>query len=384
MSSNFSKSKQFLAVLLCTLIITASLTPLFARKAEAQWVVFDPANFTVNTITSVNTTLQGPVKEFGLDSIAWILVNMIIERMAASTVNWINSGFKGSPAFISDPSSYYKGIGDGVAGQIIYNHPDLRFMCAPLRAKVQIALTQSYVQPFGNYQCTLSGVVNNFDNFIDDFYQGGWDGFIEVTQKSQNNPLGLYNQAQNEVNVSVGSALGQKQAELAWGRGFLTFEDCQTTTGESSYINSEGIPETSNTSSTHCDVKTPGSVIENSLNNALHLSTGRLQVADEINEIVSALLSQLVSKAIGAVGSGLRSLSSPDPSNGNRVYTDDLQNETANNNNINQVNSNTNNTLIELQNSIGTSGAAGQAITNQSNQVLNQILPTSTSGFQIP
>lgn len=325
------------------LIISISLSPLIIKPVHAQWVVFDP-------ITEVSTTAEGPIKEFGLDTIAWLIVNMVIERIAASTVNWINSGFQGSPAFVTDPDSYFKNIGNQVAGQVIYNHPDLKFMCADFSAKVRIALTKNYIRPFGDYQCTLSGVVDNFDNFMNDFYQGGWDGFIEVSQRSQSNPLGLYNQQKNQLNVTLGSSLGQKREELNWGSGFLSYKSCEQydegAAGQTVAagqilvgIDAEGneiyaehpeqklpdIPPKCIKTKTN----TPGSVISEQLNKTLGIGNERLQVGDEINEIISALLNQLVSKALGAVGKGLRSLSSPGSGDHGGSFATELQGATA-------------------------------------------------------
>lgn len=338
MNENFYRNRwrQTVGVILVLVIILPSIFLSFPKKAEAQWVVWDP---------SVS------IKDYLLDNIAWLIVNKIIERMSAETVNWINGGFQGSPAFITDPSSYFKNIGDQVAGQIIFNHPDLRFMCAPLRAKVQIALAKNYVQPYGNFQCTLSSVGTNFDSFMSNFYQGGWDGFVEISQRSQNNPLGLYNQAQNQINISVGSSLGEKKQELSWGNGFLSFKSCalyeeaqpgasipagQIQVGIEPYTDANGdpIPIYQNYDARKLPdtpprcaktvTNTPGSVIQTQLNKTLGIGSERLQVADEINEIISALLNQLVSKALGAVGSGLRSLSSPGQGGSSSSFTNQL------------------------------------------------------------
>jgi hypothetical protein len=71
--------------------------------------------------------------------------------------------------------------------------------------------------------------------------------------------------------------------------------------------------------------QTPGSIIQNSLSNVLNIGNNKLAVADEFNEIVSALLNQLVSKAI----KGLASLNKPDPANNNSTFIDQLNNSTA-------------------------------------------------------
>ena len=349
------------------LILTFIFSPLLTNKASAflgiadyafsfetnpALVVSAPVSATANTITAYNTTLQSPVKEFALDTIAWMLVNVIIERLAASTVNWINSGFRGSPAFVTDPETYFRNIGDQVAGQLIYNHPDLRLMCAPLRAKVQIALTQNYIQPF-YYQCTLGQIVNNFDNFMNDFNQGGWDGFIEVSQRSQNNPLGLYNQLQNEMNIRISSSFGQKQQELSQGRGFLSWKSCGQWSEPSPGYTSEarigvtGLPEDEVDNQfgeiparevagvpAKCikeQVNTPGSVIETQLNSVLGLGNSRLQVADEINEMISALLNQLAARIVGGVGKGLRSLGGRGSGSDGGTYFEQLRNASLTN-----------------------------------------------------
>src|SRR3989338_8596398 len=103
-------------VIVLILVITFVFSPLLARKAEAQWVVFDPANFA--------NTLANMLKDYGLDTIAWQIVNMVIERMAASTVKWINSGFKGSPAYVTDPESYFTKIGDDLSVRYIFSNPN--------------------------------------------------------------------------------------------------------------------------------------------------------------------------------------------------------------------------------------------------------------------
>lgn len=103
-------STQIIAILV---LFTVVFSPFAARKANAQWLVADPSLI---------------VKDYGLDSVAWILANLVIERMSASTVNWINSGFKGSPAYVTDPAGYYKDLGNKIAGQYIFSNPNLNFL----------------------------------------------------------------------------------------------------------------------------------------------------------------------------------------------------------------------------------------------------------------
>jgi len=329
-------------------ILTVSLSPIFANKVEAQWIVWDPGNFVPNTITAVNTTVAGPVKEFGLDTIAWIIVNLVIERMAASTVNWINTGFKGSPAFVTDPEKYFADIGKKVAGQYIFTNKNLGFLCGPIQAKVRIALAKNFIYDNRQWQCTLDDVKGNLDDFLDDFEKGSWDKFFELSQREQNNPIGALMKAENELSLQISTRQDVKEKELNWGNGFLSWKDCalydkgakgQTVTDmidQSAYNDSGEYVENFVTGPERTlpdvppkciqeRINTPGSVISTQLNKTLGIGSEKLAVADEINEMVSALLNQLVGKIVGGIGSGLRSLSRPDSTQGNQIFTEQLK-----------------------------------------------------------
>jgi hypothetical protein len=328
-----NKFKKLIIIFFLAFFVCLSFS--VPKKAEAQWI-------TVDVVQSA--------KEYGLDSIAFIIANAVLQRVTASTVNWINTGFKGSPAFVSNPEQYFTNLGNGIAGQALYNNKNTRFMCSSFSAKVQIALTQSYRNDF-NFQCTLTDVGRNFDNFMSDFSRGGWDSFIQVTQNSANNPIGLFNSWNNDILNKKSSALQNKQQELNQGRGFLSVKKCEqwseplsgdTPTSLGNIIggdfSEDGVPLDTGDPTDYADydsakvtdflvtpqrkclktrVDTPGAVIQGKLDDTLGTGEHRLVVADELNEIISALLNQLVSKALG----GLRSLSSPGSGSGSTNST---------------------------------------------------------------
>lgn len=341
MNQGFKKSKKTIAVFLASAILFTSFSPLFAKPVNAQWV--DWANLIPNTVTAISGGVQAGSyvgKEFGLDALAWAVVNAIINRMAASTVQWINTGFQGSPAYVTDPKAYFQEIGDRAAGVFISSSPKLNFLCGPISAQVKIALSQSYTGYNERWQCTLSDAYGNMDDFLNDFERGGWDKFFRMTQEPQNNPIGAYLQAEGNLARVLAQEIGQKQNELNWGKGFMSFETCTKYTSDTEVVvpgtggfNGEGdfVPARYETKKAGDCVtgtqktETPGSVISDRLNSALNLGNEKLAVADEINEIVSALLNQLVTKALG----GLRGLSSRDPSNQNgSSFTDILASST--------------------------------------------------------
>src|SRR3989344_3598187 len=350
------KINRSIAGLLTIMIVLTSLSPLFAKKAEAQWITWDPGNFVPN--------LADNIKDYGLDAVAWTIVNHIIERMSASTVKWINGGFKGKPAFLENPEQFFGDVGKKVGGQFIFTNPKLDFLCSPIRAKIRIALSKNFVDDRNRWQCTLDNVGNNLQNFMDDFEQGGWDTFFELTQKQQNNPIGAYIQSENEMYIQIANKQKNLSDELNRGNGFLNFKQCVRWNTPGATIDTKELNDSLNAdfnkafgdayldpehtgdaidsvdnsqefdtsqfetrskepSCAEEKVNTPGGVISEQLNKTLGLGGEKLAVADEINEIVSALLNQLVSQVVGGIGRGLRGLSRPS-STGGKSFIDQL------------------------------------------------------------
>jgi hypothetical protein len=345
----------FKKILVSSLVIIFTFSPVLATPARAQWI-------DVSTMA----------KEYGLDALAFQIVNTIIKRISASTVNWINSGFQGKPAYVTNPDAYFLDIGDKVAGNFIFNNSDLNFLCGPISAKIKIALQRNYVQDNDRYRCTLTQVGQNMDNFMADFNNGGWDNFFEVSQRQQNNPIGAYMMAEGDLMQKIASKTNTATQELNQGNGFLSYKQCkagakrqtQDTNGlgncDTDYNscikewagNDIGLQQCSDKFNS-CNLKmstvavgdcadsdketvTPGSVISNKLNSVLGQSEGRLQMADEINEMISALISQLTEKLVGAATQGLRGLSKPDSTGGgtftNQLSTDNTSTDYFGNN----------------------------------------------------
>lgn len=330
------------------LVITFVFSPIFAIPAQAQWI-----------------DISTMAKDYGLDALAFQLVNMIIKRISASTVNWINSGFKGSPAYVTNPEAYFTDMGDKIAGQYIFNNPNLNFLCGPISAKIRLALAANYTQyqNVDRWRCTLTQVGRNMDNFMSDFDNGGWDSFFEISQRQQNNPIGAYIMAENELLAQIAAQQETAQTELNQGGGFLSYKKCKAgtestaggtkqcsdsfnacmvATGEFDPTRSSLCTEALNNCEKNIgsiqpgdckdsdkETVTPGSVISDKLNSVLGQSEGRLVMADEINEMISALISQLTEQLVGGAIGGLRGLSNPS-STGDNSFANQMITDTSN------------------------------------------------------
>lgn len=258
----------------------------------------------VAAVTAVGGIItQGLViKETVLDGIAWVIAKAIVTSMVGSLVNWINSGFEGSPAFVQDLRRNLLEVADRAAGEFIEGLGEIgSFICSPFQLDIQIALAQEYQQITREDKpietCTLSGIIDNIEDFYEgNFSSGGWENWITITQNPEKyTPYGQLLTAKNAMRIKLAGEQNEKLTEIDWGQGFLSGKICESIEGPS------GTKES-------CSISKPGTTISASLNKALGAGQDQLIAADEMNEIISSLISQLANQAITGV-SGLLGLS---------------------------------------------------------------------------
>ncbi len=270
-------------------------------------------------VTAANTTGLF-VKDNLLDGIAWAVAKQMVSNITRSLINWINSGFQGSPSFVTDFKQLLLDSLDQVAGEYIKSLGGIgEFICSPFQLDVQAALSINYAQarsgmPSGPDQnlCTVTGIASNIENFLSGTAEN-WGQWFEVTANPQNTPYGAYLAAEASLNVRLRNEAGQEIEIASWGDGFLSKKVCQAIEG---------------TDKEDCKITTPGQVVSEAL--TFQLSTGprSLIEADEVNELIGALLNQLVLQAVQGLN-GLLGLSESGYGGGSGSYLDALVNEGA-------------------------------------------------------
>lgn len=332
--SNFTKKGL---ALFGILFIIISTTPKLLNAQAA--VVSDPVTETETAATAVVTGTTAVVSTYDkikkniLDPLAWALAKKTVAGLTAQTVNWINSGFNGNPGYLTDPAQFFLNIGDNVASDYISRDPRLNSLCTPFKAEVKIALVKNHLleSQGQSSSCTLSKIKDNFEGFLNDFSQGGWEGWFEVTQSDQGNPYGAYLAAQDMLSVKIGNQKSKYQKQIDLGGGILSFEKCKKgsiltqemvdgfvgPTQDNTDPNfvgptEEGIIESGQYKgykvgdciNNDMETVTPGSVINDSLKKALGSGIDQLNLADSFNEIIGALATNLFSRVVGGNGGG--------------------------------------------------------------------------------
>jgi len=283
-------------------------------------------------------------KNFTLDKIAVTIAKQLLHMLTASIVNWINTGFKGSPSFIQNPEAFFLDAADQVTGAFISNSGPLSALCSPYSIDIRLSLALSLSQPAFSYQrytCTLSKIIatqkqgtsitvngkqvgSTVGGFVGgDFTQGGWPAFISMTTEPQNNPYGAVLTAQSDLSAKIAMKQNSIHADLSLGAGFLSSQTCTDIPGgshlnmnneaditKSSSLNTSGTTQVQNSDGTvsyqKCETQTPGSAISSSLQKSLGAPVDELDLANDINAVVNAATSVLLTKAMQ---SGLSSLS---------------------------------------------------------------------------
>jgi len=312
------KKLRILVVVALMCLLAAPVNFLLSPKtAEAQGLVptGDWLNTVFQSITSAATYYE-ELKESVLDGLAWYAAKIIIEQMTSELVNWINGGGNGDPAFISDPAGFFLGAIEATAGNILHDSP-LGFLCDPLKpfeAQIKVTLSNRYNKNTSgslnrkNSSCGIDDIRDNLSGFYAGNNKGkitSWDQWLSITQIPSNNIYGATIQAELEMDAAIGGTQFLNKTTADWGQGFQSQGECTLESEETGACLQYAIV-------------TPGSFIKDTLTNQLGLSGDSLVTADEISEIIGAIVTQLFNKV--ATG-GLAGLSK----GGNSAYTNQIK-----------------------------------------------------------
>jgi hypothetical protein len=239
-------------------------------------------------------------KETILDSVAYCIANMLLESMTASIVSWINNGFKNpdgtsGPGFITNPEEFFKQMADREVGSFFQGlGPIGNLVCKPFDLQIRLALLNDYNQMGNMNQCTLTSIKDNLDNFGNgqNGYMGDW---FELTQNSNNNAIGSYFNQRQKLSEAIVYDAEQNRLEVDIGKGFLSFKKCVA------YSTTKVDPNTRKAECTKWETTTPGAEVQATIDRTFGAKTSRLALASSFNQIVGALVNQLIVQAMAGL-----------------------------------------------------------------------------------
>jgi hypothetical protein len=243
-------------------------------------------------------SLTDSISSISWDSIGFCLANATVHYIAQSTINWINSGFDGNPTFVDNPGKFFQDMADAELGGFI-EELGLGFLCSGVAPKVRIAIVNDYMnrnwgKAFNNrYKCSFDKIGTNLEAFKNNYANGGIDAFVKFVYNPASRPSTAYLAAQEELGRRINTKQGQAQFELRTS-DFMSFKKCDQVSDV----------KTRQIKNVNCRTYTPGSVIQSQLESTLNLPKDRVAIADEFDEVIAALVNQLIKTALSEVTSG--------------------------------------------------------------------------------
>jgi hypothetical protein len=174
-----------------------------------------------------------------LKDVAYYGAKQLLQKFTTQTVAWIQGGFKGQPLYVRDTASFFQSIANEewtkLTTTIAFDTQNY-----PFGRDTAISLLRSATSTFEqNAQFTLRRAVptGNETDFYRDIRIGGWNAFLTQTLLPQNNPVGFYAMAQQEIDRKTEGGdinnIQSVQQELAQSGGFLSQKVCALSYHES-------------------------------------------------------------------------------------------------------------------------------------------------------
>jgi len=340
-----SKIQKPLAVLMIVSILVISVPQRTYAILGAGDTVVVVGDVSVTGIANNISHTMDRLKSFVFDRLSTLIAKQILHQMTVSVINWINTGFEGSPAFLTNPEAFFLDVADQITGAYLATDGPLSSLCSPFSIDVRLSLALSKTAfTDQRYTCTLGKIIQAQKNGPDitvngqvinssmngflggDFNQGGWPAFVALTTEPQNNPYGAFLYAQSDLNAKIGQRQNRIQADIQLGNGFMSWESCKDIPGgtnvdlndeaqiekSKTLPNNPGVKQTQNADGTftfkQCETQTPGSVIANTLQTNLDVPVVELELANDINAVINALVNKMIttmlSEGLGALSGG--------------------------------------------------------------------------------
>ena len=266
-----------------------------------------------------------------LKSIGRMVVKMMLQKITLSTVQWIQSGFNGGPAFVQNPGRFLRDIakeeilqfgmelnlgadcqatwsGDlfGTSGNSNINTTS---DCVSPYAKSWFKTqAQAFNRKFSdNAQYSLNELIAATTpeytgaTFRADFAAGGWNAWSALTAVPANNPVGFGLLAEAELSARLAgtqqSTAEQVQAALEQADGFLGDYRCADPEGvtkdQHQAALEAGQPDLA---CKRWEYVTPGKVVAESATKIVNYQDNNLLKAEDLNDAVAAIIDALIAR----------------------------------------------------------------------------------------
>jgi hypothetical protein len=167
------------------------------------------------------------------NGLAYSLARQQLVSMTRSTMNWVNTGFNGDPMYVRNITSLTRNIEREVVNrelELLKDPKNVRdYPYGRVFAESQIRSYQSIGNFDDSMKSDLTGYLSDgatIDSFSKNFSEGGWGGWLALTQKDQNNPIGYSIQKSQQIDNQQEKEVTATKAELERNGGMLDQKKC--------------------------------------------------------------------------------------------------------------------------------------------------------------
>lgn len=268
---------------------------------------------------------EGWAKEYILDPAAWAASQAALQSTTQSMVNWVSSGFNGSPGFVTDLNESLLGVGDASAENFIDSLRSEGRIESPFSNTTITQALDTYYRTTGSgvfgrtNPYTLDETCENDEAFAGgDFMACGFSGLQSALRNPlANTPEGsriaitdsLFQQASSDQDVA--------RTEFDWANGLTSWRGSCGSESEATATTEEGDGSAESTETTEtttdaslssalstygCPILTSGSVVFEELTKEIGIGVEQSANADEISELIGSAFAQFITSEIFGEG----------------------------------------------------------------------------------
>jgi len=298
----FPLNYKFTAALLLIVIAATLIAAPFSVKAEVpnfSWKEFGKQ--ILELAESIYQSIQQyalVVKEYVLDGAVKFLASIMIQTLTRAIISWIQSG--GNTNFISNLQAAGTRVADEAAGEFL-NRLAGTNLCAPFSLNLKLIFRIPTLRD--KLTCTATDIFKNlnttYENFLNDFKNGGWIAF-QTAMLPQNNYIDVLINAYDEKLRAESRQIAILEHQFQAGQGFVGIRIKKQNCVE--------VPEEEEPICTSQYVNTtPGTLVSDQLKKAYGTGWDQAVNADEISEAIDLIIVAVIQKLISSAQAGLAS-----------------------------------------------------------------------------
>ena len=236
------------------------------------------------------------------------MAQRVLANITQSLVTWIQSGFHGNPGFVTNINDLISNSSNQAIGQFINGTFLGKYLCQPFATQIRIALATEYSQqPYAG--CTLTQIDQNIQNIGNT--KQAWSSWLNISTVPANNQYGEYVQASGILNNLLGNQITNLNNQISRNGGFLDYQVCDGIDEKEWEATAPDLTQNPPDPSTlkpddtlcgHTKTTTPGATTEAALSAKFGAEYGQIGLAQDINQIIGALVTEMVNKTLTGAG----------------------------------------------------------------------------------